>query len=889
MQATVAATAADSNGFLDLGLHEAVLQALRDVGYEAPTPIQAETIPVLLAGSDVLGQAQTGTGKTGAFALPVLSKIDVSKAQTQALVLVPTRELAIQVAEAFQRYATHMKGFHVLPIYGGQSYTPQLKGLKRGAHVIVGTPGRVMDHMKRGTLPLDALNFLVLDEADEMLQMGFIDAIEWILEQSPPTRQIALFSATIPPAIRRIAQRHQRTPAQITIRSRTSTAPNIRQRYWLVSGMHKLDALTRILEVESFDAMLVFVRTKLETVELAERLEARGFEAAPLNGDIPQPQRERTIAALKSGKVDIVVATDVAARGLDVERVSHVVNYDVPYDSESYIHRIGRTGRAGRSGEAILFIAPRERNMLRIIERATRQQIAQMNLPSVAAVNEQRVARFKQRIADTLAEGETAAFRAIVEEFEAENEVPAIEIAAALASLLQGATPLLLPEKSQAEESGREWGRQGEDRDGPRGQSSQSRHGRDRGGERGTRPGDRGAGERRGHSRDRGDDPHRRGGGDRAVGVEREPRGEHAADATRNPRKERPHDGDRVAGGAGLRVERAGDGERNTRAGRGGHVDDDVGVPALTDAGGPGASRRPRGDEGEDLGRPRGEERLAGGADPSSEREADGDSKLHAERGAEGERRPRAEHAGGGEPSPRGEHNFHGDRDSGDRKPHAEGGAEGERRPRAEHAGNGERSPRGEHNVHGGRDSGDRKPHAEGGAEGERRPRAEHAGSGERSPSGEHNVHGDRDSGDRKPHTERGAEGDRNLRGKHAADTDGKPRGDRGARGDRGPTDISGARPSRRKRGDTDDVVFETFRLEVGHAHGVKPGNIVGAIANEAGLEGRHIGQVDIRDDHSFVDLPEGMPKDIFRNLKKVRVVGQELRISRVDGKPPRH
>jgi len=423
VQATVAATAADSNGFLDLGLHEAVVQALRDVGYEAPTPIQAATIPALLAGSDVLGQAQTGTGKTGAFALPVLSKIDVSKAQTQALVLVPTRELAIQVAEAFQRYATHMKGFHVLPIYGGQSYTPQLKGLKRGAHVIVGTPGRVMDHMKRGTLPLDALNFLVLDEADEMLQMGFIDAIEWILEQSPSERQIALFSATIPPAIRRIAQRHQRTPAEITIRSRTSTAPNIRQRYWLVSGMHKLDALTRILEVENFDAMLVFVRTKLETVELAERLEARGFEAAPLNGDIPQQQRERTVAALKSGKVDIVVATDVAARGLDVERISHVVNYDVPYDSESYIHRIGRTGRAGRSGEAILFIAPRERNMLRIIERATRQQIAQMNLPSVSAVNEQRVARFKQRIADTLAAGETAAFRSIVEEFEAENEV----------------------------------------------------------------------------------------------------------------------------------------------------------------------------------------------------------------------------------------------------------------------------------------------------------------------------------------------------------------------------------------------------------------------------------------------------------------------------------
>jgi ATP-dependent RNA helicase DeaD len=618
VNATAAATAADSNGFIDLGLPESLVQALRDVGYEAPTPIQAATIPPLLAGSDVLGQAQTGTGKTGAFALPMLSRIDVSKPQTQAMVLVPTRELAIQVAEAFQRYATHMKGFHVLPIYGGQSYTPQLKGLKRGAHVIVGTPGRVMDHMKRGSLPLDAMSFLALDEADEMLQMGFIDDIEWILEQAPATRQIALFSATVPPAIRRIAQRHLREPKEITIRSKTSTAPNIRQRFWLVSGMHKLDALTRILEVETFDAMLVFVRTKLETVELAERLEARGFEAAPLNGDIPQQQRERTIAALKSGKIDIVVATDVAARGLDVERISHVVNYDVPYDSESYIHRIGRTGRAGRSGEAILFIAPRERNMLRIIERATRQQIAQMNLPSVAAVNEQRVAKFKQRIADTLAEGATQAFRGIVEEFQAEHDVAPIDIAAALASLLQGETPLLLPDRPEPVAG--DWANRGDPRD------------RDRRG------------------------------------------------------------------------------------------------PPSRDHGRADASGRGRGRD---------------------------------------ERRPanaRAESADGNDGSPAG----------------------GE--------------------------------------------------SGERDQQG----HGD-----------------------------------------------SGPRPGRRRRND-DDVHFETFRLEVGHAHGVKPGNIVGAIANEAGLEGRHIGQVDIRDDHSFVDLPEGMPRDIFRNLQKVRVVGQELRISRVDGKHPR-
>jgi ATP-dependent RNA helicase DeaD len=800
VQATVAATAADSNGFLDLGLHEAVVQALRDVGYEAPTPIQAETIPALLAGSDVLGQAQTGTGKTGAFALPVLSKIDLSKAQTQALVLVPTRELAIQVAEAFQRYATHMKGFHVLPIYGGQSYTPQLKGLKRGAHVIVGTPGRVMDHMKRGTLPLDALNFLVLDEADEMLQMGFIDAIEWILEQSPPERQIALFSATIPPAIRRIAQRHQRTPAEITIRSRTSTAPNIRQRYWLVSGMHKLDALTRILEVESFDAMLVFVRTKLETVELAERLEARGFDAAPLNGDIPQQQRERTVAALKSGKVDIVVATDVAARGLDVERISHVVNYDVPYDSESYIHRIGRTGRAGRSGEAILFIAPRERNMLRIIERATRQQIAQMNLPSVAAVNEQRVARFKQRIADTLAAGETAAFRAIVEEFEAENEVPAIEIAAALASLLQGATPLLLPEKSQAEQSGREWGRQAEERDGPRGQGPRSRHDRDGGGERrGARPGDGSAAGGRKHGR--GDDTRHQGGADRAGGGDRSPRGKHAADTSRSPGVDRGNDmgrardDDRAIGVDGEpRAGRAADGNREPRGEHAADTDRDAGVDrggqfdggvpgeggptrAPTDTGGARASRHSRGDEGDDLNRPRGDDGVAGGVNPRGESAADGD------------REPRGKHA------------------ADDRNARVDQGGEP------------------------GRSRGD-------GAQ----------------PCAPADTGGARASRDR-----RGGEGD------------------------------SGARAARRKRNDTDDVVFETFRVEVGHAHGVKPGNIVGAIANEAGLEGRYIGSVDIRDDHSFVDLPEGMPKDIFRSLKKVRVVGQELRISRVDGKPPRN
>jgi ATP-dependent RNA helicase DeaD len=450
--------------FGDLGLSAAVLEALAEVGYESPSPIQAATIPVLLAGQDMLGQAQTGTGKTAAFALPMLSRIEVRGGPPQGIVLVPTRELAIQVAEAFQRYASKIRGFHVLPIYGGQSYTPQLMSLKRGAHVVVGTPGRVMDHLKRGTLDLGGVTCLVLDEADEMLQMGFVDDIEWILEQTPPTRQVALFSATLPSPIRRIAQKHLREPVEVTITSKTSTATNIRQRYWVVSGVHKLDALTRILEAEPFDGMLIFTRTKQSTVELAERLEARGFAVAALNGDMQQKDRERTVTRLKGGQLDILVATDVAARGLDVERISHVVNYDVPYDTESYVHRIGRTGRAGRNGEAILFITPRERNMLRYIERATRSPLEPMDLPTVADVNEQRVARFRQRITEALAAGQGEPFLSLIEEFEREHDVPAIEIAAALAGLLQGGSPLLLKEKSErpassADDRGEESGR----------------------------------------------------------------------------------------------------------------------------------------------------------------------------------------------------------------------------------------------------------------------------------------------------------------------------------------------------------------------------------------------------------------------------------------------
>jgi ATP-dependent RNA helicase DeaD len=583
-----------SPSFRELDLTEPVLKALSDVGYESPSPIQAATIPVLLSGADMLGQAQTGTGKTAAFALPALCKIDLSLHDPQVLVLVPTRELALQVAEAFQRYAAHLKGFHVLPIYGGQSYQPQLNALRRGVHVVVGTPGRVIDHMNRGTLKLSGLTLLVLDEADEMLQMGFVEAVESILEKTPPQRQVALFSATLAAPIRRIAQKHLRSPVEVTIKSKTSTATNIRQRYWVVSGMHKLDALTRILEAESFEAMLVFTRTKQSTVELAEKLEARGFAAAPLNGDIPQPQRERTVARLKAGQVDILVATDVAARGLDVERIDHVVNYDVPYDTESYVHRIGRTGRAGRKGEAILFIAPRERNMLRAIERATRQTIEAMNLPSVDAVNARRIAKFKQRVTEAVAQGETGAYRPVLEQLELETGLPMIDIAAALASMSHGNTPLLLAAKT-----------------------------------------------------------------------------ERAADAPARPAEPRP---------AELRA----------------------------------AERQPT------------------------------------------EPRPVA-----APPMPA-------------------------RPTRA-------------------------------------RPPAAREPPRERT----HTV------------------------------------------------------PARAAE-------METFRVEVGSVHGIKPGHIVGAIANEAGIEGTHIGRVDIREDYSYVDLPEGMPKPIFKELQKVRVVGRELRISRVAAKAPK-
>jgi ATP-dependent RNA helicase DeaD len=602
MSASAADKAPGSTAFGDLGLGEPLLRALGDVGYESPSPIQSATIPALLGGADLLGQAQTGTGKTAAFALPALQRLSLSARETQVLVLVPTRELALQVAEAFQRYASHLEGFHVLPIYGGQSYQPQLNALRRGVHVVVGTPGRVSDHLERGTLKLASLRLLVLDEADEMLRMGFIDAVEAILEQTPPGRQVALFSATLPAPIRRIAQKHLRSPVEVTIQSKTATATHVRQRYWLVSGMHKLDALTRILETETFEGMLVFTRTKQATVELAEKLAARGFSAAPLNGDIPQAQRERTIARLKAGEVDIVVATDVAARGLDVERVGYVVNYDAPYDAESYVHRVGRTGRAGRKGEAILFIAPRERNLLRGIERATRQTIEAMNLPSADAVNARRIAKFKSRVIEAAATPQSSQFRPILEQLEAETGLAPIDIAAALASLAQSEAPLLLT-----------------------------------------------------GGRDAPDEPH--------------PRDAHRSDIAHRSETPRP-------------------------------------------------SAKPR---------------------PSD-------------------------------------------------KPHP-----ADKRRRA----------------------------AEPGPDAPPRP--------------------------------------------------GEPRS---ARRDE---------PARHRESRT-----ETFRIEVGSVHEIRPANIVGAIANEAGLEGAYIGRVDIRHDHSFVDLPEGMPREIFKTLKKTRVAGRELRITKVSRKPGR-
>jgi ATP-dependent RNA helicase DeaD len=438
--------------FAELKISTPILQALAEVGYETPSPIQAACIPRLLEGHDIIGEAQTGTGKTAAFAIPMLEKLDLTDQRPQVLVLTPTRELAIQVAEAFQKYARYLRDFHVLPIYGGQSMVVQLRQLSRGAQVIVGTPGRVMDHLERKSLDLSKLKGLVLDEADEMLRMGFIDDVDWILEHTPDNRQTALFSATMPDAIRRVALRHLRDPQEIKIQAATSTVATIRQRYWQVRGVNKLDALTRILEVEEdFDAAIIFVRTKIATEELADKLEARGYAAAAINGDMTQGLRERVIEQLKSGSLDVLVATDVAARGIDVPRVSHVINYDIPYDTEAYVHRIGRTGRAGRPGNAILFVAPRERGMLRAIERATRQPIEQISLPTREDVQGRRVTQLKQQLLDTLEAEDLQYFGEVLSQFTEENDLALDDIAPALLYLVQRDRPL------QVEEHGTGW------------------------------------------------------------------------------------------------------------------------------------------------------------------------------------------------------------------------------------------------------------------------------------------------------------------------------------------------------------------------------------------------------------------------------------------------
>ncbi|WP_062517264.1 DEAD/DEAH box helicase [Demequina gelatinilytica] len=436
---------APTQTFADLGLDGPILKSLKSVGYETPSAIQAETIPLLLTGRDVVGLAQTGTGKTAAFALPILARLDKAQKAPQALVLAPTRELALQVCEAFERYAADLKGVHVLPVYGGQGYGVQLSALRRGVHVVVGTPGRIMDHLDKGTLDLSELKYLVLDEADEMLKMGFAEDVETILASTPDDKQVALFSATMPAQIRRLSQRYLDDPAEVTVKRKTTTSANITQRYLVVAYQQKMDALTRLLEVENFEAMIVFTRTKNDTETVAERLRARGLAAAAISGDVAQAQRERTIKQLKDGKLDILVATDVAARGLDVERITHVVNFDIPIDTESYVHRVGRTGRAGRTGDAISFITPRERRMLTAIEKATRQPLTEMHWPSADEVNATRLARFDDSITAALEQSDRISrFRDIVAHYVEHHDVPEADVAAALAVVAQGDTPLLL-------------------------------------------------------------------------------------------------------------------------------------------------------------------------------------------------------------------------------------------------------------------------------------------------------------------------------------------------------------------------------------------------------------------------------------------------------------
>ncbi len=427
--------------FAQLGLPEPIARAAQESGYTEATSIQAEAIPILLSGRDLVGCSQTGTGKTAAFAMPLLAKIDLDKKVPQVLVLAPTRELASQVAEAFEQYGSQLKKLRVLAIYGGASYQPQLAALHRGVHVVVGTPGRLIDHVKQSALDLSSIHSLVLDEADEMLRMGFIDDVKWILSQVPAKRQVALFSATMPGPIREIAEKHLNDPHSITVEKSQKVAQTIRQQHVIVSPKHKVEMLSRILELEQTDGVIVFVKTKVGTVELAERLVARGFNAAALNGDIAQTQRTRTVEKLKSGEINVLVATDVAARGLDVDRISHVINYDMPHDQEAYVHRIGRTGRAGREGAAILLATPSQRHVVRSLQKATGQQITQIDAPSIEAINAKRAEGFKQRITLAMESRQLSTFTNMIQQYCDESGKPPVEVAAAVAAMHHGKRP----------------------------------------------------------------------------------------------------------------------------------------------------------------------------------------------------------------------------------------------------------------------------------------------------------------------------------------------------------------------------------------------------------------------------------------------------------------
>jgi ATP-dependent RNA helicase DeaD len=695
-------------GFDALGLPAPVREALRVLGYEAPTPIQAECIPHILAGRDILGQAQTGTGKTAAFAVPLVSRIDLDEPDPQVLVLTPTRELALQVAEAFHSYGRQLPGFQVLPVYGGQSFGVQIRQLQRGAHVIVGTPGRVMDHLRQGYLSLEGIRTLVLDEADEMLNMGFADDIEWIFGQAPAERQVALFSATMPNAIRKVAEAHLNDPVHVRVASKTATVDTIEQRHCVVSGYHKIDVLTRVLEVEPFDAMLVFVRTKNATLEVAEKLTAHGFSAEALNGDMTQEARERTISRLKSGRLDILVATDVAARGLDVERISHVVNYDIPTDPEAYVHRVGRTGRAGRTGKALLFVQPRERNLLFAIERTIRQRIPPMAPPSAEQVSEHRIDRLIATLRSTKAEQDLDFFYGLVGRIEQEQEMSLLDVAAALTYLIQRERPLDVRDDS---------------RDG----------------------------------------------------------GVRAASATAAEAK-RP-------------------------------------APASDDR------------------RPEWRQDRRQGAEPRPERRFE---RPDARQETRGERpRYQGKHLEPGQD--RGQPHPHFD----DRPAFRPGRPEPAQRDR-----DGNRDP-----------SSERPLRPEGGYR-ERRP---DAGPGQ-APSWQRGPDRDghrRDEAPPRPPFQ-GSGGDGPFRPRHE---DGPP--------SRGP------RPGR------DGVPMAHYRIEVGRRDGVTPREIVGAIANEGGLDGRHIGRIDIQDDHCTLDLPDGMPREIQQHLRKVRVCGRPLNLTQVEAGPP--